>query len=158
MDPTPPTPPPLTWISAPQLIHVGYRIHCSCVTVERGTVFSHFSIKLVYHKWLIAQLVECSLSVMKDPGSNFHANICSFRYWSVILLMVKLMSINGWSIYTHWWLMLEPIGQMTKTLNRIMYEERDHLEIVCNIYCIFNPTCMYCLVNKGQTSVKSNNV
>jgi hypothetical protein len=26
------------------------------------------------------------------------------------------------------------------------------------MYCICNPTCMYCLVNKGQTSVKSNNV
>ncbi len=26
------------------------------------------------------------------------------------------------------------------------------------MYCICNPTCMYCLVNKGQTSVKSNTV
>jgi hypothetical protein len=25
------------------------------------------------------------------------------------------------------------------------------------MYCIFNPTCLYCLVGKGQTSVKSNN-
>jgi hypothetical protein len=33
---------------------------------------------------LIAQLVERSLSVMKDPGSNIRADICSFRYWSVI--------------------------------------------------------------------------
>jgi hypothetical protein len=29
---------------------------------------------------LIAQLVECSLSVMKDPGSNFGLDICSFGY------------------------------------------------------------------------------
>jgi hypothetical protein len=26
------------------------------------------------------------------------------------------------------------------------------------MYCICDPTCMYCLINKGQTSVKSNNV
>ncbi len=26
------------------------------------------------------------------------------------------------------------------------------------MYCICNPTCMYCLVHKGQTSVKSNKV
>ena len=31
-------------------------------------------------QWLIAQLVERSLSVMKDPGSNLGADICSFRY------------------------------------------------------------------------------
>jgi hypothetical protein len=29
---------------------------------------------------LIAQLGERSLSVMKDPGSNLSADICSFRY------------------------------------------------------------------------------
>jgi hypothetical protein len=27
-----------------------------------------------------------------------------------------------------------------------------------NVYFICDPTCMYCLVNNGQTSVKSNNV
>jgi hypothetical protein len=47
----------------------------------------------------IAQLVERSLSVMKDPGSNLGMDICSFYYWSVIELIVKLMSINGVSIY-----------------------------------------------------------
>jgi hypothetical protein len=26
------------------------------------------------------------------------------------------------------------------------------------MYCIYNPICMYCSVNKGQTSVKSNNM
>ena len=26
------------------------------------------------------------------------------------------------------------------------------------MYCICNPTCIFCLVNKGQTSVKSNKV
>jgi hypothetical protein len=31
-------------------------------------------------KWLIAQLVERSLSVMKDPGSNLGMDICSFRF------------------------------------------------------------------------------
>jgi hypothetical protein len=31
-------------------------------------------------QWLIAQLVERSLSVMKDPGSNLDMDICSFRY------------------------------------------------------------------------------
>jgi hypothetical protein len=29
-------------------------------------------------QWLIAQLVERSLSVMKDPGSNLGADSCSF--------------------------------------------------------------------------------
>jgi hypothetical protein len=31
-------------------------------------------------QWLIAQLVERSLSVMKDPGSNLGEDICSLRY------------------------------------------------------------------------------
>ncbi len=31
-------------------------------------------------QWLIAQLVERSLSVMKDPGSNLGEDICSFHY------------------------------------------------------------------------------
>jgi hypothetical protein len=31
-------------------------------------------------QWSIAQLVERSLSVMKDPGSNIGKDICSFRY------------------------------------------------------------------------------
>jgi hypothetical protein len=31
-------------------------------------------------QWLIAQLVECSLSVMKDPGSNLGKDICPIRY------------------------------------------------------------------------------
>jgi hypothetical protein len=53
--------------------------------------------------------------------------------------------------------MLEPIGGMTKTLNRTMYAERDHLKLYI-MYCICDPTCMYCLVNKGQTSIKANNV
>jgi hypothetical protein len=35
-------------------------------------------------QWLIAQLVERSLSVMKDLGSNLGMYICSFCYWSVI--------------------------------------------------------------------------
>jgi hypothetical protein len=35
-------------------------------------------------QWLIAQLVECFLSVMKGPCSNLSANICWFRYWSLI--------------------------------------------------------------------------
>jgi hypothetical protein len=34
-------------------------------------------------QWLIAQLVELSLSVMKDPGSNLGEDICSFRYSSI---------------------------------------------------------------------------
>jgi hypothetical protein len=46
------------------------------------------------------------------------------------LKIVKLMSINGWSIHIDCWLMLEPIGQMNKTLNHTMYAERDHLKIV----------------------------
>ncbi len=81
-------------------------------------------------QWLIAQLVERSLSVMKDPSSNLGMDICSFCYWSVIKLIVELMSINGRSIYIDCWLMLEPIGWMTKTLNLTMYAERDHLKIV----------------------------
>jgi hypothetical protein len=40
------------------------------------------------------------------------------------------MSINGQLIYDDCWLMLEPIGWMSKTLNRIMYAERDNLKIV----------------------------
>jgi hypothetical protein len=43
------------------------------------------------------------------------------------------MSINGRSIYVDRWLMLEPIGQMTKTLNHIMYAERDYLKIVQHV-------------------------
>jgi hypothetical protein len=69
---------------------------------------------------LIAQLVECSLSVMKDPSSNLDMDICLFLYWSVICLIVKLVSINGRSIYIDCWLMLELIGWMTKTLNHTM--------------------------------------
>ncbi len=65
------------------------------------------------------------------------------------------MSINGRSIHIDCWLMLEPIARMTKTLNRTMYAERDYLKLY-NMYCICNPTCMHCLVNKGHTSVKSN--
>jgi hypothetical protein len=61
------------------------------------------------------------------------------------------MSIKGQSFYINWLLMLEPIGRTTKT----MYAERDHLKL-CNMYCICNPTCMHCLVNKGQTLIKSN--
>jgi hypothetical protein len=51
----------------------------------------------------------------------------------VILLIVKLMSINGQSICVDSWLMLEPIGRMTKTINRTMYAERDHLKIVKHV-------------------------
>jgi hypothetical protein len=40
------------------------------------------------------------------------------------------MSINDQFIYIDCWLMLEPIGGMTKTLNGTMYVERDHLKIV----------------------------
>jgi hypothetical protein len=40
--------------------------------------------KYLYSQWLIAQLVERSLSVMKDPGSNLGEVICSFGYCSVI--------------------------------------------------------------------------
>jgi hypothetical protein len=56
-------------------------------------------------------LVERSLS---DPGSNLGTDICSFRCWSEISLIVKLMSINGRPIYIDCWLRLEPIGRMTK--------------------------------------------
>jgi hypothetical protein len=34
--------------------------------------------KLLFCQWLIPQLVEHSLLVMKDPGSNLGADICSF--------------------------------------------------------------------------------
>jgi hypothetical protein len=37
-------------------------------------------VQIIFFQWLIAQLVECSLSVMKDPGSNLGADICSFPY------------------------------------------------------------------------------
>jgi hypothetical protein len=40
------------------------------------------------------------------------------------------MSINGLSIYIDCRLMMEHLGWMTKTLNRTMYAERDHLEMV----------------------------
>jgi hypothetical protein len=36
--------------------------------------------KLFFCQWLIAQLLERSLSVMKDPGANLGMDICSFRY------------------------------------------------------------------------------
>jgi hypothetical protein len=67
------------------------------------------------------------------------------------------MSINGQSISVHCWLMLEPIGRMTKTLNRTMYAG-ETIKKLYKMYCICDQTCIYCLVNKGQTSVKSNNV
>jgi hypothetical protein len=43
--------------------------------------------------------------------------------------------LNWWAsmvdrFYIYYRLMLEPIGRMTKTLNRTMYVERDHLKIV----------------------------
>jgi hypothetical protein len=43
------------------------------------------------------------------------------------------MSIYGWSIYIDSWLMLEPIGRMTKNFNSTMYAERDHLKIVKHV-------------------------
>jgi hypothetical protein len=51
-------------------------------------------------------------------------------------LIVKLVSINGLSSYINCWLMLEPIGWMTKTLNLTMYAERDHLKIESHILCL----------------------
>ncbi len=48
---------------------------------EAPTAFLPFSpINFGLSQWLIAQLVERSLSVMKDPGSNLGEDICSFRY------------------------------------------------------------------------------
>jgi hypothetical protein len=35
---------------------------------------------------------------------------------------------------------------------------RETIKKLYNMYCICNPTCMYCLVNEEQTSVKSNTV
>jgi hypothetical protein len=43
------------------------------------------------------------------------------------------MSISGQSIYIDCWLMLDPIGRMTKTLNRALYAERDHLKTVLHV-------------------------
>jgi hypothetical protein len=37
-------------------------------------------VSIFISQWLIAQLVERSLSVMKDPGSNLDMDICSFCY------------------------------------------------------------------------------
>jgi hypothetical protein len=34
----------------------------------------------IHQQWLIAQLAEHSLSVMKDPGSNLCSAICLFCY------------------------------------------------------------------------------
>jgi hypothetical protein len=45
-------------------------------------------------------------------------------------MIVKLKSINGQLVYVDCLLLLEPICRMTQTLNRILYEERDHLKIV----------------------------
>jgi hypothetical protein len=92
----------------------------------------------LFCQWLIAQLVERSLSVMKDPDSNIGVDICSFLYWSMIFLIVKLMSINCQTIYVDFWLKLEPIDRMTKTFNRTMYAERDHLKncLTCIVFVI----------------------
>jgi hypothetical protein len=38
-----------------------------------------FNYGVSYMQWLKAQLVEHSLSVMKDPGSNLGVDICSLR-------------------------------------------------------------------------------
>jgi hypothetical protein len=53
--------------------------------------------------------------------------------------------------------MLEPIDPMTKTLNPTMYVERNQMKIVQ--YLLYLESNLYvCFVNKGQTSVKSNNI
>jgi hypothetical protein len=54
-----------------------YNQTVACVMVTdftKGIYICHFS------QWLIAQLEERSLYVMKDPGLNLGADICSFRY------------------------------------------------------------------------------
>jgi hypothetical protein len=53
--------------------------------------------------------------------------------------------------------MLEPIGQMNKTLNRTMYSERDHLKIVktCIVFVI-QPVCTaYLIKDRHQSSPKT---
>jgi hypothetical protein len=50
--------------------------------------------------------------------------------------------------------MLQPIGRMTKTLNRTMYAERDHLKncITCIVFVI-QPLCTVSLIkDKHQSS------
>jgi hypothetical protein len=64
------------------------------------------------------------------PSFNLGMDICLFRYWSVICLIVQLMSTISGLIYVDCLLMLEPIGRMTKTLHPTMYAERDDLKIV----------------------------
>jgi hypothetical protein len=49
--------------------------------------------------------------------------------------------------------MLEPIGRMTKTLNRTMYAERDHVKIVykCIVF-IIQPVCTALLIKDRHQS------
>jgi hypothetical protein len=68
-----------------------YRIGPSCLSLFLYNVTFNFFKKIDFGfnisfkkfdscQWLIAQLVERSFSVMKDPGSNLGEDICSFRY------------------------------------------------------------------------------
>jgi hypothetical protein len=51
------------------------------------------------------------------------------------------MSINSQSIYADWWLMLEPIGCMTKTLNVHVCGERLSKNCTTCIVFVIQPVC-----------------
>jgi hypothetical protein len=62
-------------------------MHFKFLTSSVGTCYIYPNVcsvagrkEFVLRQWLIAQLVERSLSVMKDPGSNLGEDICWFRY------------------------------------------------------------------------------
>jgi hypothetical protein len=72
--------------------------------------------------------------------------------WTFVIFIIDLRSnwlLRWWSIYSDcWWPKLLTVPCM----------QRETIYKLWSMYCICNPTCMYCLVNKGQTSAKSNNV
>jgi hypothetical protein len=52
--------------------------------------------------------------------------------------------------------MLDPLGQMTKPPNHAMYVKGVHLKMW--IKCLVFVSNLHCLVNKGQTIDKSQNI
>jgi hypothetical protein len=65
------------------------------------------------------------------------------------------MSINGQSIYIDWWFMLEPIGRMTKTLNRTMYvcgERPSKNCVTCIVFVIQHVCTAYLTKDRHHSS------
>jgi hypothetical protein len=99
---------------------------------------------------LVATFKDCTERTVVDSSVGRSLSIShkgpQFKSWHrhlfVLLLICDLIDC---------WLMLEPIGWMT-----VLSLRRESIKNFYNMYCICNPTCVYCLFKKGQTPVKSN--